>query len=224
MKGLKPGTSDYMEQMRSNSNEIRDKLLRNIMIRRTRSEIMQYYEDDLKQQGLTFPKLDAPEKIEYVFDDVTDGIFNETIKAIKDFSYARYKPLTYLKNTKMYATMLTAQHNMGGFMKGILIKRLESSFYAFRMTLSRFIDSYERFINMYKQTGEVWISKKVDVYELIDSGDIESLIVYYDKTSHKLPHYPEIYREGFFRFSIGLEDAEDIISDLQQAMEKAKVL
>ena len=76
----------------------------------------------------------------------------------------------------MYATMLTAQHNMGGFMKGILIKRLESSFYAFRMTLSRFIDSYERFINMYKQTGEVWISKKVDVYELIDSGDIESLM------------------------------------------------
>ena len=176
LKGLKPGTSDYMEQMRSNSNEIRDKLLRNIMIRRTRSEIMQYYEEDLKQQGLTFPKLDAPEKIEYVFDDVTDGIFNETIKAIKDFSYARYKPLTYLKNTKMYATMLTAQHNMGGFMKGILIKRLESSFYAFRMTLSRFIDSYERFINMYKQTGEVWISKKVDVYELIDSGDIESLM------------------------------------------------
>ena len=53
---------------------------------------------------------------------------------------------------------------------------------------------------------------------------MESLIVYYDKSSDKLPHYPELYREGFFRFSIGLEDAEDIISDLQQAMEKAGVL
>ena len=62
------------------------------------------------------------------------------------------------------------------------------------------------------------------VTHAVSLGDIESLIVYYDKTSDKLPHYPEIYREGFFRFSIGLEDAEDIISDLQQAMEKAKVL
>ena len=62
------------------------------------------------------------------------------------------------------------------------------------------------------------------VTHAVSLGDVESLIVYYDKTSDKLPHYPEIYREGFFRFSIGLEDAEDIISDLQQAMEKAKVL
>ena len=62
------------------------------------------------------------------------------------------------------------------------------------------------------------------VTHAVSLGDVESLIVYYDKTSDKLPHYPEIYREGFFRFSIGLEDAEDIISDLQQTMEKAKVL
>ena len=62
------------------------------------------------------------------------------------------------------------------------------------------------------------------VTHAVSLGDVESLIVYYDKTSDKLPHYPEIYREGFFRFSIGLEDAEDIISDLQQAMEKAGVL
>ena len=58
--------------------------------------------------------------------------------------------------------MMTAQHNMGGFMKGILVKRLESSFYAFRMTLSRFIESYERFIEMYKNTGGVWIIKGVN--------------------------------------------------------------
>ena len=62
------------------------------------------------------------------------------------------------------------------------------------------------------------------VTHAVSLGDVESLIVYYDKSSDKLPHYPEIYREGFFRFSIGLEDAEDIVSDLQQAMEKAGVL
>ncbi len=51
----------------------------------------------------------------------------------------------------------------------------------------------------------------------VSLGDIESLIVYYDKNSDKLPHYPSIYREGFFRFSVGLEDAEDLIADLNNA-------
>lgn len=176
LKGLEKGSDDYMGQIRKNSEEIRDRLLRHIMIRRTRTEIQQYYRDDLERQGLTFPKLGAPEKIIYEFDEVTDSIFTETIAAIKDFTYARYKPLTYLKDTKQFAQQLTAQHNMGGFMKGILVKRLESSFYAFRMTLSRFIDSYQRFIDMLNNVGEVWISKKVNVYDLLDAGEIDKLM------------------------------------------------
>ena len=53
----------------------------------------------------------------------------------------------------------------------------------------------------------------------VSLGDIESLIVYYDKNSDKLPHYPPIYREGFFRFSIGLEDPADLIADLSAALD-----
>ena len=52
----------------------------------------------------------------------------------------------------------------------------------------------------------------------VSLGDVESLIVYYDKNSDKLPHYPPVYQEGFFRFSLGLEAAEDIIADIQQAL------
>lgn len=62
------------------------------------------------------------------------------------------------------------------------------------------------------------------VTHAVSLGDIESLIVYYDKHSDKLPHYPEIYREGFFRFSVGLEDEKDIIADLQQAFEAAGII
>ena len=58
----------------------------------------------------------------------------------------------------------------------------------------------------------------------VSLGDVESLIVYYDKNSDKLPHYPAIYQEGFFRFSVGLEDAEDVIADLKQAMKACGVL
>ena len=50
------GTPEYMNQLRENSEVIRDKLLREVMIRRTRSEIEEYYAEDLKNQGLTFGK------------------------------------------------------------------------------------------------------------------------------------------------------------------------
>lgn len=62
------------------------------------------------------------------------------------------------------------------------------------------------------------------VTHAVSLGDVESLIVYYDKNSDKLPHYPAIYQEGFFRFSVGLEDAEDVIADLKQAMKACGVL
>ena len=174
------GSQDYMKQLRDNSEVIRDKLLREVMIRRTRGEIQEYYADDLEKQGLTFPKAGSPEKIVYTFDEATDETFNETMKVIRNFKYARYTPLLYLRDKKKYATMLTAQRNMGGFMKGILVKRLESSFHAFRMTLSRFIDSYEKFIAMYK-SGEVYISKKIDVYDLLDDGNLEKLLYFIEQ-------------------------------------------
>ena len=145
------------------------------MIRRTRGEIMEYYKDDLEKQGLSFPKLGSPIPIAYEFDDDTNIVFNETVDVIKNFKYSRYKPLTYLKDTKKYATLLAAQHNMGGFMKSILVKRLESSFFAFKNTLARFQQSYEKFLEMY-DAGEVYISKKVDVYDLLDSGDDDKLM------------------------------------------------
>lgn len=169
------GSPEYFTQLRKNSEEIRDKLLRHVMVRRTRSEIKEYYAKDLEEQGLKFPALGTPEKIIYTFDKATEQVFNETVKVIKDISYARYQPLLYLKDNKKYSQMLVAQANMGGFMKSILVKRLESSFYAFRMTLSRFIQSHEKFIEMFK-SGEIYISKKVNVYDLLDNGDDNKLL------------------------------------------------
>ena len=36
--------------------------------------------------------------------------------------------------------------------------------------------------------------------------------------------HPEAFHDGFFRFSVGIEDAEDIIADLQQALEQEGLL
>lgn len=172
---LKKDSPEYKQCLRENSEIIRDKLLRHVLVRRTRKEIIEYYSSDLESQGLKFPKLGAPIPLEYLFDKETDQLFKTTMNAINSFKYARYQPLLYLKNNNKFATMLTSQHNMSGFMKSILIKRLESSFFAFRKTLNRFIESYEKFIDMYEH-GDVYISKKVNVYDLLDNGDTKALL------------------------------------------------
>ena len=191
------GSAAYMAQLRENSEIIRDKLIREVMIRRTRGEIQQYYGEDLKKQGLTFPKAGSPEKIIYAFDDETDDAFTQTINIIKEFKYSRYTPLLYLKDKKKYAQMMAAQRNMGGFMKGILVNRLESSFYAFRKTLDRFAESYENFIKMAK-SGKVYISKKVNVYDLLDDGDIRKLM-YYIEQDDVMEFETKEFSSQFFR-------------------------
>ena len=87
------------------------------------------------------------------------------------------------------------QRNVGGFMKGILIKRLESSFHAFRKSVRRFIESYERFVAMY-DGGTVYISKDVDVYDLLDNDDVDALERYVEE--EKAQKYPaEDFRADF---------------------------
>lgn len=174
-----PKNSDeYFNAIRVASQHIRDKVLREVMIRRTRTEIMNNYKEDLERQGLSFPKLGNPIKQTYEFDSQTESIFQETIDSIKNLSYARYKTFTYLKDsarTSEINQLLVGQKNMTGFMKGILVKRLESSKYAFQKTLGRFIESYIEFIRMFNE-GKVWISQKLNVEDLLDRDDIDTLL------------------------------------------------
>lgn len=55
-------------------------------------------------------------------------------------------------------------------------------------------------------------------------GHDESLIVFLGENDERQYLYPEEFHNGFFRFSGGIEDAEDIINDLKQALEKVGVL
>jgi superfamily II DNA/RNA helicase len=151
----------YMDIVKDNAVQIRDKVLKHIMVRRTRKEIDTYFKDDLKNQGLKFPVVNPPEPIFYKLDATLNNIFIKTIALITDekqFKYSRYTPLLYLKE-ELSDFEKTSQRNMGGFMKILLIKRLESSFFAFKKTLARFIKSYEDFLVAYDK-GRVYVSKK----------------------------------------------------------------
>ena len=177
VKDYEKGTDEFIKAIERASIKIRDRVLREVMIRRTRTEIQKNYKDDLEKQGLSFPKLSNPIKETYEFDVKTEMIFEHTIDSIKNLTYSRYKPLTYVKTQFLDNEMnqlLTGQRNMGAFMKGVLIKRLESSKHAFQMTLDRFIKSHEQFIKMYND-GEVWISKKLNVDDLLEREDFETL-------------------------------------------------
>lgn len=159
------------EVIKVNSSEIREKVLKKIMVRRLRNEIKKYYKNDIEKQGLVFPNLGEPEQIIYTFDEQTNEIFEELLVAIGSLNYSRYKTLTYLLNPNAEdSTLMAGQVNMQGFMKALLLKRLESSFFAFKNTIRRFKESYEKFIKMYGQ-GIVYISKKYDVYELMVNDD-----------------------------------------------------
>ncbi len=169
----------YGSVLKAVSQEVRNKILNHVMVRRTRTEIMNYYAEDLNQQGLMFPRVAEPQKIIYQFDDKTEWVFNQTIQLLRRLCYARYTPLLYLQ-AEVTSFTSQAQHNIGGFMRAILVKRLESSFYAFKQTLDRFINSYERFIAMVEQ-GTILISKQVDVYDLLERDDPDELLALLEK-------------------------------------------
>ena len=58
----------------------------------------------------------------------------------------------------------------------------------------------------------------------VSLGHDESLIVFLGENDERQYLYPEEFHNGFFRFSVGIEDAEDIIADLEQAFKKENLL
>lgn len=167
---------NYIKVVKENAGEIRERVIKYLMVRRTRNEILKYFGKDLKKQGLRFPEVADPEPLFYQLDQNEDRVFNETIYLTTlKFSYARYAPMLYLKQGLSQPEEL-AQKNMRRFMKTLLVKRLESSFHAFRNTLGRFIKSYEQFLGEFDK-GNVYVSKKYanKIFEFLENDDDEAI-------------------------------------------------
>lgn len=180
LKGLdrQSDSDEYIRIVKENAREIREKVLKHIMVRRTRSEIVKYFAEDLKKQGFKFPDVANPDPIFYQFNENEDRVFIRTMELIiKKFQYARYAPLLYLReDIKITQPEELAQTNMRKFMKTLLVKRLESSFFAFRNSLARFIRSYEQFLAEL-DGGNVYISKKYanKIFEFLENDDDEAI-------------------------------------------------
>ena len=209
----------YFQTVQANAKATREKVLKFLMIRRTRTEIERYYGEDMKQQGLRFPQVKDPEPLFYKFSKQENDIFEETIRLLViEFKYARYRPLTYYKG-KRAEQELQGQRNLARFMKILMVKRLESSFHAFRLTLGRFIHSYERVINEFHR-GNVYLSKKHihKVFEALGDDDQEAIerMLEEDK-AEKLS--AEAFSKDFIR---DLESDREILRQVQGLWAKVR--
>jgi superfamily II DNA/RNA helicase len=167
---------EYFKRVKANAKATREKVLKYLMIRRTRSEIVKYYGDDLNEQGLKFPDVADPKPLFYKFSNTENDIFTETIRLlVQEFKYARYKPLTYYEGAHEEREV-QSQLNLAKFMRILIVKRLESSFNAFRLTLDRFIKSYARVIEEFGK-GHVYISKQYinKIFDLLESDDHQAI-------------------------------------------------
>ena len=207
----------YIKTIKENTKEIREKVLKYLMVRRTRTEIEKYFNEDLREQNIKFPDVEKPEPLFYQLNEEEDKIFSRTIELIsKDFYYARYTPLLYYIG-KIGQLEIESQRNMGKFMKILLVKRLESSFFAFKNSIDRFIRSYEMFIKEYKN-GNVYVSKKYTnkIFELIENGDYGAIQKFIDEDKAE-KYKSSDFRDDFINY---LENDLKILKEIKNIWQK----
>lgn len=72
------------------------------------------------------------------------------------------------------------------------------------------------------ETHNRFVSCLKVITSAVSLGHDESLIVFIGENDERQYLYPEKFSNGFFRLSAGIEDAEDLIRDLSQALDQVK--
>lgn len=159
---------------------IRSKVVTEITIRRTRTDLREHedYLRDLESQGIRFPAVNPPHKILYPLSESMDRLYDETLSKIdQGLTYNRYRAVGHLVPEKrvkyQQAEQISAQ--LARIMRTLLLKRLDSSFYAFTRSLSRFRDSTRAMVTMF-ENGTIFIAPKLNVSEYILEGREEELL------------------------------------------------
>ena len=189
--------------------DIRDKVVKDITIRRTRTDLKknERYAKDLIEQGIIFPKVADPFANEYQLPHDLANLFLDTANSIIDknkIDFFRYQAIAYLTdeaNGGLYQSAQTISRSLAFIMQTQLIKRLESSFYAFKKSLSKITASTKQMIEMYERDS-VFIAPDLDISDLLNKGytdeeiEIEILKIDDDKPKNKKFKQSE-FKRGF---------------------------
>ena len=218
-------------QIRKLYDTIREKVISQITVRRTRRDLTNYpkYIDDLKEQGIVFPEIAPLKPVVYDFNTRLSKLFYHTVFYLTDtdkISYYRYQAIRYLNEElreNYYDQAVLISQSLAGIMKTLMIKRLESSFHAFRITLHNLLISTDRMIKMF-ENDKVLIAPDLNINALIEKGfsmeEIEELIAELSTESPK----NNIFSADDFdpEFLKGLQKDKALLQELANEWEKVK--
>ena len=173
---------DVTEDVDKIYDKIRNNVIDKVTIRRTRNNILNDpdYKHDIETQGIVFPDILPPSELVYEMGEATRGRFYETLKQLTDgknkeknpngtgLNYARYRAIEFLK--KEYKGKYNNAEHIGETLAGIyrvhMVKRLESSFYAFKKSLATLLRITNDMIRMFEE-DKVIIAPDLNVKDLL---------------------------------------------------------
>lgn len=165
-------------ELKEISAALRKNILDKILVRRTRTDV-RGYKDENGNPILRFPEVAAPHKLKYELSPELAKLFKDTMGAImleenseSSIGYYRYRAIQYL-NTAEKKDRYRGKGSLdtdrvalqlANIMKLLLVKRLESSFYAFKESLQKLYDDTCLMLDMLDD-GTVFIcpSNQIDV-------------------------------------------------------------
>lgn len=210
------------KEIKSIYEKIRIKVVEPLTVRRTRTDLKENeaYKKDLDDQGVIFPDVKPPHKIYYQLDPNLEQLYDKTIHYLSDsaegLKYYRYQAIKYLKEDKKSkykkADMISIQ--LAGIMKTLLVKRIDSSFYAFKQSLIRYYNANRVMLEMFKN-GTIYIAPNLKVNEYMIEDREDELIKLIEDARYSDPTIeictPDDFVEGF---ADGILHDDKILSDL----------
>ena len=209
--------------------KIRVKVVEPLTVRRTRTDLMENeaYRKDLEKQNVHFPDVKAPHKIYYQLDTELEELYDKTIRYLKGkekgtLKYYRYQAIKYLlppkKDKYKKADLISIQ--LAGIMKTLLVKRIDSSFYAFKQSLKRYYQANKVMLDMFEK-GVIYIAPNLKVNELLSEGREDELIRQIEEAQYTDPTIDVCTPEDFETIFIdGLKQDGQILKELVEAWDK----
>lgn len=171
------------------AERVRERVIKPLTVRRTRHDIesVERYAKDMDK----FPKVERPIKKEYELNEHLANLFeNAMVDLVDHLTYARYQAIAYLdpeKSNGLYDNAETISRSLANIRKNGLVKRLESSFEAFKISLNRFRAANQNMINMF-ENDKVYIAPDLDINKLYELGlDDEAIEERLNKKAEKNP-------------------------------------
>ena len=160
-----------LKKFKALAEKVRERVIKPLTVRRTRTdiELIPRYMKDVKG----FPRVAPPVKKEYEMNEHVADLFEAAMTVlIKDLSYARYQAIAFLlpeKSNGLYDNAELISRSLASIRQNGLVKRLESSFCAFKKSIERFRDANQNMINMF-ENDRVFIAPDLDINHLYELG------------------------------------------------------